>query len=168
MASFTETIRPSSTSSISNPAIVVGASTAHEALDDVTPDDDSTLITGLTEGSEYAQLGLSNPSATSGKITSVKLYVRGRSVDGVVSFWSAIITNSTEYSGPSSSSLSWTTVSQEWTTNPNTGQAWTWAEINALEAKAYVRGTSETGPSYLTQVYVEVLYRTIGSFLIMF
>ncbi len=46
------------------------------------------------------------------------------------------------------------TYSKEWATNPADGEAWEWADIDALQIGVSLKGA--TGSAYCTQVYVEV------------
>ncbi len=53
----------------------------------------------------------------------------------------------------------WATHSNTWTTNPEVGGAWTWAQVDALQIGVSMRASIETQiPTYCTQVYVEVDY----------
>jgi len=55
-------------------------------------------------------------------------------------------------------SSTFTTQSFEWTINPDTGAAWTWAEIDALQAGLELRTDSAGYSAVATQVYVVVDY----------
>ncbi len=57
--------------------------------------------------------------------------------------------------------MSWATYYQDHSVNPNTGQPWTWAEINALQAGIKLTGEEGEEPE-CTQVYVEVTYTPSG------
>lgn len=50
------------------------------------------------------------------------------------------------------------TRSSQWTANPATNKAWTWEEIDALQAGVSLRGERRSWPVYCTQVYVVVDY----------
>jgi hypothetical protein len=53
----------------------------------------------------------------------------------------------------------WTTVSQEWATNPDTGSAWTWEEIATLQIGVALKQEFDyTDSLRCTQVYVEIEY----------
>lgn len=51
---------------------------------------------------------------------------------------------------------SWSSVEREWTTNPTTGQAWTAAEVNAMEP--VIERTGGSVACRLSRLYVEVTY----------
>ena|GEM_PF-2245130 len=61
------------------------------------------------------------------------------------------------------SELAWITNSQIWTTNPVTGQPWTWEEINALEpgVELYSHAYYSNAGSYMhcSWLYVEIACR---------
>jgi hypothetical protein len=50
------------------------------------------------------------------------------------------------------------TKSYQWTVNPATNKAWTWGEIDDLQAGVSLRGERRFWPAYCTQVYVAVNY----------
>jgi hypothetical protein len=71
----------------------------------------------------------------------------------------AIKTHGTVYTGSEQSQAdqSFTTGSYEWANNPYTGSAWTWAEIDALQAGIELKGAVGVS-AYCTQIYVAVDY----------
>lgn len=72
----------------------------------------------------------------------------------------AIKTGGTVYTGDDQSQTgsTFTTRSHEWPTNPDTGEAWTWEEINALQAGIHLKTTVPNTSAYSTHVYVMVDY----------
>ena len=54
------------------------------------------------------------------------------------------------------------TLSYTWSNNPNTGQAWTWTQIDALQAgirqNSWYLAPNNWGTAKTTQVYVVVQY----------
>ncbi len=48
------------------------------------------------------------------------------------------------------------TESHQWTTNPDTGSAWTWDEIDALQIGVELRTDAASNKAVCTQVYIEV------------
>jgi hypothetical protein len=170
----TEILRPNgpgSQTGINGPGSQTGingpGSIAHwQFVDEASPDDDFTFVY-QDQGSGRDLYALSDHTG-SGTIDKVTAYIRiatttipiakmtysGSVAKGAVS----INTYGTTYDGTDINCLNpWTTYSKEWTTNPSTGLAWTWDEIEALEAG--VKLTSEfNSPSWCTQAYVVVDY----------
>ena len=58
------------------------------------------------------------------------------------------------------SSGGWAPISEEWAINPDTGVAWTWADIANLQAGISLTGEEEG--AQCTQVYVEIDYTEAG------
>jgi len=80
-------------------------------------------------------------------------------VPGDVYAKAAIKTNGTVYTGSEETvGTSFTTNSYQWTTNPDTGSAWTWDEIDALQAGVELKSGGAIDTAACTQVYVEVAY----------
>jgi hypothetical protein len=76
-----------------------------------------------------------------------------------------IITHGSEYSGDEETLIEeygYDTFSKVWTNNPNTGQPWTWDEINALQAGVALLSESSDFQSHCTQVFIEVGYTPAG------
>jgi len=68
-----------------------------------------------------------------------------------------IKTNGVEYNGPEETlTTSYTIYSNQWDDNPQTGQAWTWDEIDALQIGVGLRRPDTNESALCTQVYVEV------------
>ncbi|MFH1699211.1 MAG: hypothetical protein ABIE07_01380, partial [Candidatus Zixiibacteriota bacterium] len=70
-----------------------------------------------------------------------------------------IYVNSIEYNGTEQNlTNSYEDYSHEWTTNPNTSAAWSWNDINNLQAGLRIKGKNSNFPAYCTQVWVTVTY----------
>ena len=98
-----------------------------------------------------------------GAINSVTVYMEVQTDGGIgtqPSARTAIRTNGTTLTGTSQALTgSWATYSTAYTTNPTTASAWTWIEVNALEAGVDMRRASNTGmQSRCDHVYVVVDY----------
>jgi hypothetical protein len=74
-------------------------------------------------------------------------------------------THGTVYTGSEESNATDTFVlkSYPWTTNPNTGQAWTWSEIDALQVGIELKADSLDDGAVCTQVYLVVNYTAYSS-----
>ena len=126
---------------------------------DEYPASDADYVTayGLgAPGSEFLDLyTLSALAMTDTVINSVTVHARWRG-GGYEAPWGkiAIQTGGVTFYGtqhPTTGGV-WTNISEEWTTNPNTGNPWTPAEVNALQAGMRVAYNE----SYCSQVYVVV------------
>jgi len=127
------------------------------------PDDGDTYVSTLTSNHWERDLyNLANPAYSGdGEITSVTVYFRyaaGGSYN--VRAMAALKTNGQVYEGPTLTYSGTDFVTESWqcTVNPDTGEPWTWEEINALQAGVTIKGKSATKPALCTQVYVLVNY----------
>ncbi|MFC2040696.1 hypothetical protein ACFLTY_00010 [Chloroflexota bacterium] len=147
-------------------------------VSDVVPDDDATYVHryGGTTGTSYDSYHLADPVAGGVVITNVRVVARVRRIamnpSGTHSttIGLGLRVNGLNYYGNSSiSSNSYVTISRSYATNPNTGLAWTVADINALQAflglgfynLALWQGGLISGRC--TQLYVEVTYLSLPS-----
>ena len=160
-ASGTVTLRPNANGDLTEFEDLLGAPTHWEAVDEVVADDATTHVgsdvAGRTDLFQLTDSGL----AAATPINSVTVYewVRreGRNTDD----WQIIIKSGTTpaYSTTfSDEGKTWVYRSSQWTTDPNTGEAWTVAAVDALQAGAY----TVTGVD-VSQVYVEVDYTVYDS-----
>lgn len=143
----------------------------YDEVDETSPDEDSTYIAVLATNpaAERDLFQLPNPSniQEGDTINSVKVYYRVRGTKYTSTRAMPVVkTHGTEYQGGTMQSFgtSYETKSYTWTTNPNTGNAWTLQELNNLQAG--VEGTRGIGGGFppqfdetrCTQVYIEVDY----------
>ena len=163
MADLVETLRPNEAGSNTNLDYQEPSSGEHwDKVDEESPDDVTTYIGNVGGSVGVYQLdtyAIADHSIGSGTINSVRVYcycttdTSGR--HGKV----AIRTHSTNYEDVAQVLAyypTWGYISKQWTVNPNTGSAWTWAEVDALEA-----GLSIELRGNCTQVYVEVDYTAV-------
>ena len=112
-----------------------GESFAWGRVAEAVPDEDSSHVSyGYAEA--IRQVTLTDTSQT-GTINSVRLDVRRRStyVNYHPYISNRIVTHGVAYeAGYEYITSSYVTKSTTWTTNPYTGAAWTWAEVNDLTA----------------------------------
>lgn len=159
----TETIRPNAAGDETSIDKQYPDSGAHwDKVDDVTPDEAVTFISADSASFQRDLYGLNNPTQQSGIINSVTCYIRVQ-VGGVdyADARISIKTNDQVFDIDISPTTSWANYSHQWTTNPQSGNAWTWAEINALQAGVALRGTTGdkgAASAYCTQVYVIIDY----------
>ena len=133
-----------------------------DKVDEETPDGDTTCVSCPWTGYARDLYGLPNHSEGTGTINSITVYVRCRTQydPDQASVCASCRTHSTTYDGDEqTAATSYANYSQVWATNPNTGSAWTWDEIDALEIGVRLRKPCATGGStYCTQVWVEIDY----------
>jgi hypothetical protein len=74
----------------------------------------------------------------------------------------ALKTNGEVFEGPTVTYNETAFVTESWEcpVNPATEEAWTWEEINALQAGVTAKGNTKTKPALVTQVYVAVNFET--------
>ena len=139
----------------------------HSCVDEVVADGDSTYVS-REGGGVHLRLGLPNPDLA-GVISKVSIYItcRSRSSTYKGTVKTLIRTHSTDYLGNAQTPVvaPYTLYSTEYTVNPNTSNAWTWDEIDALECGLYgSAGVEGEFPDFIfhpircTQVYVTVEY----------
>jgi hypothetical protein len=130
----------------------------------IQSDDGDTSRLYTPTANDVRQFSITNTSASSGQtITSVTVYFKFRSLDPVSNtFQIGVRTGGTDYWSANKDTVNVTTYvlfSETWTTNPNTGLAWTSSEIDSLEIG--VRKGNAIGGA-ITYGYVEVDYTTGG------
>lgn len=166
-----KTLRPSGRGDITGLTDTPSPGNNWEKVDESSPDADSTYVwfksalpSVTSDGFDLYAL----PDQTaSGEIYSVKVYVRGKKASPLVSvgnIYTLIKTNTNTFFGSSNAlSTSYSTVSTTYTTNPQTGSAWTWDEINALQVGVKLETDStDTEAVRCTQVYVEVSHQILA------
>jgi hypothetical protein len=95
------------------------------------------------------------------KITGVTIYFRIAACgDYDVTARGALMTGSQVYEGPYVTVHGANFMTKSWTcsVNPDTGKAWTWAEVNNLQAGISGCGSGLLRPLFCTSVYVQVNY----------
>jgi hypothetical protein len=133
-----------------------GATYNWDCVDDVTPDDNVTYV--LSAGGWNKDLYQLQDTSIGGTINWIKIWVRcsgSSSSQGSTT----LRTYNRDYDGSAFGiGASWTNYYTQYNTNPYTGSAWTWAEINALQAGVRLYASDIKYPTLCTQVYIEVDY----------
>jgi hypothetical protein len=136
-----------------------GSSSNWRCVDESTSDGDNTYVYRDSGSSErFDTYEIEASSLTLPTITSITVHVVARVSSGSGVVRECIRIGGTNYFSTDTDTLtgSYVDYTYTWTNNPNTGSAWTWANINALEAGVAL--THYYGSSRCTQVYVEVNY----------
>jgi len=129
---------------------------------DETPADDATSYVSVYNDDKYDLYNLPAHSVGSGVINSITVYQRSRESGANGQSCSVIKTGGTVYYGGwDALTTSYQDFSEVWATNPKTGVAWTWDDIDALQIG--VRLDEISGSVYVicTQVYVVIDYTVI-------
>jgi len=171
-AGSTETLRPNAAGDEADILEQIPSGGEHwDKVDDETPhDDDATYL--RTNAYEWQEdlYNMPDHSTGSGSINYVRVYAVAKSMTaGQTTVYTQVKTNGVEDDGTwYATTTDYATYSHQWDTNPQTGQPWTWAEIDALQIGVGLRRPTGTGSptgrwTHCTQVYVEVNYNAYDS-----
>jgi len=172
VAGSTETLRPNAAGDEADILEQVPTGGEHwDKVDDETPhDDDATYLRTNTYEWQEDLYNMPDHSTGSGSINYVRVYAVAKSMTaGQTTVYTQVKTNGVEYDGTwYATTTDYATYSHQWDTNPQTGQPWTWAEIDALQIGVGLRRPIGTGGpagrwTHCTQVYVEVNYNAYDS-----
>ncbi|MFC1949220.1 hypothetical protein ACFLW0_03505 [Chloroflexota bacterium] len=165
----TEIMRPTGAGDETTIESQVPASGAHwDKVDEVTSDGDSNYVYTYSYYGDWTEdlYQIADHSTGTGVINYVRVYAVARheaSTPGDNNFRIHIKTNGVEYNGTElQTTTSYVTYSYDWTNNPQTGSAWTWTEIDNLQAGVSLLRAKNKVDTRCTQVYVEVNYTVYG------
>ena len=118
----------------------------------------SNLEMSYTGETRTVLFNIPDHSTQDGSISNVAIHISGYlSVNDGNVFYDHIKTHSATYDGSNRNATSGTEYVTNYATNPNTGVAWTWAEIDALQVGAGFN--NQTGTTiYVTAVWAVVDY----------
>ncbi len=162
-----ETLRPVAAGNETNVAEQFPVSGAHwDKVDEAVSDGDSTYVHTASTDWQEDSYNIADHSVGNDTINYIKVYFVARGVTTPVqtNAYTHIEIDGVEYNGPQETTTdSYATYSYRWDDNPQTGEAWTWDEIDALQIGAGLRKGKGTGAgtdryTRCTQVYAEVHY----------
>ncbi|MBA7696291.1 hypothetical protein ES703_104934 [subsurface metagenome] len=137
-----------------------------EQVDDVTPDEDASYVSENYSQTTIDLYNLESLPAGVGVISNVAVWARvRRTAAATCSVSVKIKTGGTIYSSGVTylTGTSWGYKAQSWATNPQTGNPWTVADVNALQAGIGLAGNNYLGNQVrCTQVYVVVTYTVVA------
>ncbi|MBU2535481.1 MAG: hypothetical protein ABIK32_04700 [Chloroflexota bacterium] len=171
-ASDNETLRPNTAGDETNILEQYPATGAHwDKVDEATSDDDGTYVQTNNATWEEDLYNITNHTTGGGIINYVRVYTVARAVATPVrtNAYVHIKTNGVEYNGTEeTTTTSYAPYSYQWNNNPQTGNPWTWNEIDALQIGVGLRSRRDGGPpseryTRCTQVYAEVNYTPYDS-----
>mgnify|MGYP000159062010 CR=1 FL=1 len=135
-----------------------------EDVDEAASDGDSSYVS--TEYWDWQEdlYNITDHSVGSGNINYVKVYAVAKSErERNANLYIHIKTNGVEYNSPQvTTTTSYATYTYQWSTNPQTGQPWTWDEIDALQIGVGIKNPQPHRWTRVTQVYAEVNYTQIS------
>ncbi|MCD6248707.1 MAG: hypothetical protein J7J98_00070 [candidate division Zixibacteria bacterium] len=153
-----EILRPDGAGSITN-LTASGCGSNYQCVDESSSDDDATYVERASNSYSTDVYSLANSGIGSGTIDSIVVHCRAKKAHTQGDVQPTLYTNSTEYNGTTQNlTTSYVDYSQVWATNPNASAAWTWTEIDNLQAGVRISGQNVSKPAYCTQVWVEVFY----------
>lgn len=132
-----------------------------DKVDEETPDGDSTYVWSSADAVWYRDLYNLGDTSQTGVINWIKVWVVcAASIGGYAK--TGIKTGGTAYDGSEITlTNSFVSYSTQYTTNPQAGGAWTWTQLNALQAGVSMEGDGAKGCGLCTQVYIEVDYTPV-------
>lgn len=131
-----------------------------ECVDEASKDDDTTYVDSTSYDNWQRDLyNLEDHTTESGTINSVTVYAYAKRYDTSDKIKLAVKSGSTVGEGSEETLTgSYDPYSKEWTTNPDTSAAWTWSEIDSMQAGGSMFKAWVVGNPHMTQVYVVVDY----------
>jgi len=157
--STTLTIRPNAAGDLTQ-WTAVGDTANYLCVDEATSDEDTTYVSCTVQNKEDLY-NLENHTTQTGAISNVRVYIRAKlTAAGDDQITIEVKTGGTTYAGTTvSPTTTYADYYSDWAQNPQTASAWTWAQIDALQAgfKSVKVGAVFTGER-VTQLYVIVTY----------
>lgn len=159
-----ETLRPTAAGDSTALTPYPGTGEANwQDVDDVTSDNDSTYVNAGSYDAWLLDLyNLANHSVGSGVINYVTIYMVSYITASGSKAKIAVKTHGTVYYGDEFYDTSYTLRSKQYTANPYTSSAWTWDEVDALQAGVDLYAISSKGVAHCTQVYIIVTYGLVS------
>jgi len=160
-----EMLRPDTDGQYAEWGNVYPSNTSHwDCCDEQPPDDDASYVQTNDNTYKKEAYSLSNYTG-SGIINWIRVYVRARKTASPPGYIKTLVRiNSTDYeSADLALSTSYQNQYTQYNTNPDTGQPWTWSEIDSLQAGA---SSKDFGASNvrMTAVWVVVNYTTTSAY----
>ncbi len=168
-----EILRPSAAGDECNISNEYGAECPdhYQNVDEASPDDYSTCVSTNQSDYERDLYNIDDSGIGSGVINHITVYCRciGEVAPNQASLKIAIKSgtgsgapDTVDESDEKTVTDSWASYSEQWATNPATGSAWTWDEIDKLQIGLSIRICKPPSrETFCTQVYVEVDYIAI-------
>jgi hypothetical protein len=160
----TQTLRPDTAGSQTGLSQVPATGNQWDKVDEVTVDSDTTYVYSSASNYQEDLYNIATPN-NFGQIIYVKVYlvVRATVAPTRTTAYVHIVTGGNQFNSPELTvTTGYDTYSYQWNQNPNTGQAWSWSDIDALQIGAGLRRPAVGSETRLTQVYAEVVSHGIA------
>jgi hypothetical protein len=133
-----------------------GCASDFDCVNDISSDGDATHLENTHSAYTESSWSLTNPTSTSGVVDSIvaSMVIARFSSDNNRKARLVLHTNGGSYNGSEvdvDAVSSYTEYTRTWATNPATGAAFTWAELNSLEIGVDLKKSVK-----VTQVFVTV------------
>jgi len=130
----------------------------YDKVDETTSDGDSTYVYTYSTSTQQDSYTFTDTSAT-GTINSVTIYIVARATSSGTASTIVRISGTPYYGSSNTLTTSYASYSTSYTLNPATSIAWTWSDVNSLDAGVRLATTGGYGSTArCTQVYVVVNY----------
>jgi len=135
-----------------------------QCVDEATANGNEDYV-HTTDNSSQDSYNLKNPNVgTCGKIGSITVIINGSALNEGDKLRTKLVIDGISYYGETHTLTSnYVAYESSWSTNPQTGQQWTWSEIDDLEV-GFESGEVVLPPMWkVTQLYVVVKYKVLCS-----
>jgi len=151
-------LRPNAAGALSN-LTRSGCAANWQCVSEISPDDDATRVERRSNSYATDVYNFQDSSFATCPILGVTVYCRARLTQSTGAVKPAVRISGTLYEGTEQNlTTAYANYSYQWLTNPATSAAWSWSEVNNLEAGLSLHGQNAAFPAYCTQVWMEVEY----------
>jgi hypothetical protein len=129
-------------------------------VDEAVADEDTTHFQCATNIHSFEFFGMGDTGVSEYNITNVRAVFRCKHVTAT-GYSRAIVgtgTSAYSYGDTKTSTTSYQTFTQDWTTNPRTGVAWVWSDFTNYYFGVEGWGSATKSNNRCTQFYVEISY----------
>jgi len=130
-------------------------------VDEAVSDEDTTYFQCASTIHSFEFFGMSATGVSAGNISNVRLNFRCKS-ETATGYARAIIGTNTafSYGDTKTSTTSYQTFTQDWTTNPRTSSTWVWSDFTNYYFGVEGWASATKSNNRCTQFYVEITYST--------
>jgi len=153
------TIRPNAPGTFTRWTAYPSGTPNWQCVDEASPNDDADYVYWTPQPSKQDSYNLEDHTTETRNITNVRvvMYAKLASADDD-QITMQLVMNGMTYEGVTvNPTTTYAKYTSDWAINPSTGLAWTWSDIDTLEAGFKCVKVGQTSPEHrITQLYVEV------------